>query len=184
MARRPMSKALPSSLNQGPRPPARAVRPLASRPNAAEPVPARRMSPFAGAECGFEGDFEVGCRRALRAFGKLRSKNWSTRLSTTPSGLPLPARRRLPRIWPAVIFWRPKTASAASLSANHARVYPAAQRIRWTCQSRGRERWPSPSASTHSVFVPPPSKPRKYEASAADIFGGISFVSSPCLTVF
>ena len=42
---RPIQKAEPSSPRSGPRPPARAQRPRASRPSAIEPVPARRRMP-------------------------------------------------------------------------------------------------------------------------------------------
>ena len=59
-ARRPMSKALPSSLNHGPRPPARAVWPFASRPIRGGAGANDQDDSLAFRRRQLQGDFKIG----------------------------------------------------------------------------------------------------------------------------
>ena len=157
MAIWPISNALPSSLVPGPRPPSRQIAPAASLPMAAEPVPA--TSTIATPP----GIANNGSSRSIRtstcAFGNCAERNCF--IFSRFSSRPVPARPAQSAATSSGVRVELIAEFAASLSAANAAGNPI--RVGFEAGPLPRVTMaPVSFKTTQSVFVPPPSNPRKH----------------------
>ena len=155
-ARLPMSNALPSSPNRGPCPPVRQICPCALRPIAADPVPATRT--ITGPSPAAASAISKSVKMLTAAPGNAPRSDACIR--SFSSGLPVPAN---PAPSATITFratWASSKERSAAFSISRvADSTPTRQGFDGPEKLRARI-FPAGSIKTHSVFVPPPSKPR------------------------
>ena len=155
-ARLPMSNALPSSPSRGPCPPVRQICPCALRPIAADPVPATRT--ITGPSPAAASATSKSVKMLTAAPGNAPASD--ARIRSFISGFPVPA-NPAPSAATAFRATRAccKERSAAFSISPVADSTPTREGFDGPEKQRARI-FPAGSIKTHSVLVPPPSKPR------------------------